>query len=88
MKAGFIGKELQAPVGLVSAWAELGGYCANISLNALRIRALLGQEARLGEHVLQLRKVRAAARSQQLQPPGPQRCLPVGCRLRRRDAID
>ena len=58
MKAGLLDKRHARRFALVSACAELLGYCGNVALNALRISAALEREHALAQELLRRKKAR------------------------------
>ena len=60
VKAGLLDKRHARRFALVSAWAELLGYCGNVALNALRIAAALEREQAFAQELLRRKKARFA----------------------------
>lgn len=56
MKTGFISHAYEKRCGKISAWAEVLGYVANITLNIMRIRALQQQEIRLWQRMRKMQE--------------------------------
>lgn len=56
MKAGLLDKKYARRFSMISAWAELIGYCGNVTLNALRIAASLERELMLTEELVRRKK--------------------------------
>jgi hypothetical protein len=61
VKAGLLDKRHARRFALVSAWAELLGYCGNVTLNAMRIAAALEREQALAQELLRRKKARPRA---------------------------
>jgi len=59
VKAGLLDKRHARRFALISAWAELLGYCGNVALNALRIAAALEREQALAQELLRRKKARS-----------------------------
>ena len=59
VKAGLLDKRHARRFALVSAWAELLGYCGSVALNALRIAAALEREQALAQELLRRKKARS-----------------------------
>ena len=58
VKAGLLDKRHARQFALISAWGEMVGYAGNITLNCLRIAALLERETALTEELVRRKKVR------------------------------
>lgn len=59
VKAGVLPPRMAASLSKASAWAEAVGYVASITLNALRVAALLEREHALVSELCRMTKVRA-----------------------------